>query len=243
MKQGEGLIMVLEKADGARPKFFSKRLMCPTSGISYSDPAPNNFSFNSPQGACPRCKGLGYINQIDLAKVIPNRKQSIHDGAIIPLGKYKNQLIFWQIEALLQKYDCTLKTPVDDIPDEAMTEILYGSLEDVRIDKDVVHTSSDYFVTFNGIIKYLRDVIDNDDTLNGQKWADQFMAECECPECHGQRLNREALSYRIDDKNIAELASMDIGELRQWLDSPKLDKQQQQIAAEILKEMIYRILN
>ena len=265
MKQGEGLIMVLENVDGAKPKFFSKRLMCPTSGISYSDPAPNNFSFNSPQGACPRCKGLGYINEIDLLKVIPNRKQSIHDGAIIPLGKYKNQLIFWQIEALLQKYDCTLKTPVDDIPDEAMTEILYGSLEDVRIDKDVVHTSSDYFVTFNGIIKYLRDVIDNDDTLNGQKWADQFMAECECPECHGQRLNREALSYRIDDKNIAELASMDIGELRQWLNelevrgercevrempaaeyshtshpSP-LTPQEYQIAKEILKEIRTRL--
>jgi excinuclease ABC subunit A len=226
MKQGDGLVMILEvtnaasseRGRGPAPKYFSKRLMCPTSGISYSDPAPNNFSFNSPQGACPRCKGLGYINQIDLAKVIPNRKLSIHDGAIIPLGKYKNQLIFWQIEALLQKYDCTLKTPVDDIPDEAMTEILYGSLEDVRIDKDVVHTSSDYFVTFNGIIKYLRDVIDNDDSQTGQKWADQFMAECECPECHGQRLNREALSYRIGDKNIAELASMDIGELRQWIE-------------------------
>ena len=246
MKQGDGLVMILEvptspSSKGSAPKFFSKRLMCPTSGISYSDPAPNNFSFNSPQGACPRCKGLGYINQIDLAKVIPNRKLNIHDGAIIPLGKYKNQLIFWQIEALLQKYDCTLKTPVADIPDEAMTEILYGSLEDVRIDKDVVHTSSDYFVTFNGIIKYLCDVIENDDSQTGQKWADQFMAECECPECHGQRLNREALSYRIDDKNIAELASMDIGELRQWLESPKLDNQQQQIASEILKEIRTRL--
>ena len=242
MKQGEGLIMILDKDTGS-VKHFSRRLMCPTSGISYSDPAPNNFSFNSPQGACPRCKGLGVINEIDLSKVIPNRKQSIHDGAIIPLGKYKNQLIFWQIDALLKKYECTLKTPVEDIPEEAMTEILYGSLEDVRIDKEVVHTSSDYFVSFDGIIKYLRDVMENDETATGQKWADQFMAECECPECHGQRLNREALSYKIWDKNIAELSAMDVSELRQWLDQVDnhLEEQQRQIAAEILKEIRTRL--
>ena len=242
MKQGEGLIMILDKDTNA-VKYFSRRLMCPTSGISYSDPAPNNFSFNSPQGACPRCKGLGTINEIDLSKVIPNRRMSIHDGAIIPLGKFKNQLIFWQIDALLKKYDCDLKTIVDDIPEEAMTEILYGSLEDVRIDKDIVHTSSDYFVAFNGIIKYLRDVMENDDSVGGQKWADQFLAECECPECHGQRLNREALSYRIWDKNISELASMDIAELREWLDEvdKHLEPQQRQIAAEILKEIRMRL--
>ena len=248
MKQGEGLIMILDMAEPEKPKFFSKRLMCPTTGISYSDPAPNNFSFNSPQGACPRCKGLGRVSEIDLAKVIPNRKQSIHDGAIIPLGKYKNQLIFWQIDAILKKYDCDLKTPVDDIPEEAMTEVLYGSLQDVRIDKDIVHTSSDYFVRFDGIVKYLRDIAESDESAAGQKWADQFMAECECPECHGQRLNREALSYRIWDKNIAELAAMDLSELRQWLDdlesdepTPKLTPQQRQIAAEILKEIRTRI--
>ena len=242
MKQGEGLIMILDKDTNA-VKYFSRRLMCPTSGISYSDPAPNNFSFNSPQGACPRCKGLGTINEIDLNKVIPNKNISIHDGAIIPLGKYKNQLIFWQIDALLKKYECDLKTPVRDLPEEALTEILYGSLEDVRIDKDVVHTSSDYFVAFNGIIKYLRDVMDKDDSIGGQKWADQFLAECECPECKGQRLNREALSYKIWDKNIAELASMDISELREWLDKVEdhLEPQQQQIAAEILKEIRTRL--
>ena len=242
MKQGEGLIMILDKDSGSL-KHFSKRLMCPTTGISYSDPAPNNFSFNSPQGACPRCKGLGVINEIDLNKVIPNRRQSIHEGGIVPLGKYKNQLIFWQIDALLKKYDCDTKTPIEDIPDEAMNEILYGSLENVRIDKELVHTSSDYFVTFDGIIKYLRDVMDNDDTANGQKWADQFMAECQCPECHGQRLNREALSYRIWDKNISELASMDISELREWLNEVEkhLDHQQQQIASEILKEIRTRL--
>ena len=242
MKQGEGLIMILDKDTNAL-KHFSKRLMCPTTGISYSDPAPNNFSFNSPQGACQRCKGLGVINEIDLGKVIPDRKRSIYEGAIIPLGKYKNQMIFWQIDAILKKYDCTLKTPVDDIPEEAMTEILYGSLESVRIDKEVVHTSSDYFVAFDGIVKYLRDVMDNDDSSSGQKWADQFLAVQECPECHGQRLNREALSYKIWDKNISELASMDIAELRQWVSQVEshLDSQQKQIATEILKEIATRL--
>jgi excinuclease ABC subunit A len=242
MKQGEGLIMILDK-DTDQTKFFSKRLMCPTSGISYSDPAPNNFSFNSPQGACPHCRGLGYINEIDLAKVMPDRKLSIHEGGIAPLGKYKNQMIFWQIDAILKRFDCTLKTPIADIPDEALQEILYGSLENVRIDKELVHTSSDYFVAFDGIIKYLRQVMENDDSSAGQKWADQFLAEAQCPECHGQRLNREALSYRIWDKNIAELADMDISELRQWLDHVEehLDNQQRQIAAEILKEIRTRL--
>ena len=242
MKQGEGLIMILDKDTGS-VKHFSKRLMCPTTGISYSDPAPNNFSFNSPQGACPHCKGLGVINQIDLTKVIPNRSQSIYEGGIAPLGKYKNQMIFWQVEAILKRYDCDLKTPIQDIPDEALQEVLYGSLENVRIDKELVHTSSDYFIAFDGIIKYLRNVMDNDESAAGQKWADQFLAECECPECHGQRLNREALSYKIWDKNIAELATMDINELREWLDEvePHLDHQQQQIAHEILKEIRTRL--
>ena len=242
IKQGEGLIMILDKDTNA-VKYFSKRLMCPTTGISYSDPAPNNFSFNSPQGACPHCKGLGIINEIDLKKVIPDDKISIYEGGIAPLGKYKNQMIFWQIDALLKKYDENLKTPIKDIPEEAMTEILYGSLEDVRIEKELVHTTSDYFISFDGIIKYLRNVMENDESTSGQKWADQFLAECECPECHGQRLNREALSYRIWDKNISELASMDISELREWLDlvEDHLDHQQQQIAHEILKEIRTRL--
>jgi excinuclease ABC subunit A len=252
MKQGEGLIMILDKDTNAI-KYFSKRLMCPTTGISYSDPAPNNFSFNSPQGACPHCKGLGTINEIDLKKVIPDNKISIYEGGIAPLGKYKNQMIFWQIDALLKKYDEDLKTPIEEIPEEAMTEILYGSLENIRIEKELVHTTSDYFVSFDGIIKYLRNVMENDERMqgstlagiaaSGQKWADQFLAECECPECHGQRLNREALSYRIWDKNISELAAMDISELREWLDEVEdhLDDQQQKIAHEILKEIRTRI--
>jgi len=242
MKQGDGLVLVLDKDTGA-VKHFSKRLMCPTTGISYSDPAPNNFSFNSPQGACPKCKGLGVINEIDLAKVIPNPSASIYSGAIAPLGKYKNQMIFWQIEAILHKYDCELKTPISDIPDDALNEILYGSLENVRVDKELVHTTSDYFLAFDGVIKYLRNVMENDDSATGQKWADQFLATCECPDCHGQRLNREALSYRIWDKNIAELSAMDIAELRQWLDHVEdhLDTQQRKIAEEILKEIRSRI--
>ena len=242
MKQGEGLIMIMDYETG-EVKHFSKRLMCPTTGISYSDPAPNTFSFNSPQGACPRCKGLGYINEIDMDKVIPDTGKSIHEGGIVPLGKYKNQMIFWQIDAILHKYECDLKTKIADIPDEAMNEILYGSLESVRIDKELVHTSSDYFVDYDGVIKYLRSVMENDDTSAGAKWADQFLAECVCPECHGQRLNREALSYKIWDKSIAELATMDLGELRQWLDECEshLNHQQQQIASEILKEIRTRL--
>ncbi len=242
MKQGDGLIMILDK-DTGEIKHFSKRLMCPTTGISYSDPAPNNFSFNSPQGACPHCKGLGIINQIDIAKVIPDKKLSIYEGGIVPLGKYKNQMIFWQIDALLKKHDCELKMPIEDIPDDAMHEVLYGSLEDVRINKEIIHTSSDYFVAYNGVVKYLRNVMENDESASGQKWADQFLAECECPECHGQRLNREALSYKIWDKNISELGNMDISELREWLEHVEehLNHQQQQIAHEILKEIRTRL--
>lgn len=244
MKQGDGLIMILDQ-DTGNIKYFSKRLMCPTTGISYSDPAPNNFSFNSPQGACPHCKGLGVINQIDIDKVIPNKELSIGQGGIVPLGKYKNQMIFWQVDAILAKFDCDLKTPISEIPDDAMTELLYGSLEDVRIDKDLVHTSSDYFVSFDGIIKYLRNVIDNDDSAAGQKWADQFLAECICPECHGQRLNREALSYTFGGRNIADLATMDLNDLRVWIDNlevgDKLSKQEFTIAKEILKEIKTRL--
>ena len=238
MKQGEGLIMIIDHETG-EAKYFSKRLMCPTSGISYDDPAPNLFSFNSPMGACPRCKGLGYVNEIDLDKVIPNRHISIYDGAIVPLGKYKNQMIFWQIDAILQKYDFDLKTPVADLSDDALGEVLYGSLQNVRINKELVHTSSDYFVSFDGIIKYLRSVMENDDSTNGQKWADQFLAECPCPECHGQRLNREALSYRVADKTIAELSAMDLSELHQWV--VKVEGEGRKVEKEILKEIRTRL--
>ena len=242
MKAGDGLIMILEK-DTDTVKYFSKRLMCPTTGIAYSDPAPNLFSFNSPQGACKRCKGLGFINQIDMRKVIPDTKTSIHEGAIIPLGKYKNQMIFWQIDAILKNYGLSLKTPVCDIPEEAMNEIRYGTLGNVRIDKDIIHASSDYFVAFDGVVKYLKNMIENDESAAIQKWADQFMAITECPECQGRRLNREALSYRFWDKDICQLSNMDISELREWLEEAEkhVDSKQQQIAHEIIKEMKTRL--
>ena len=242
MKQGDGLIMILDNETNAA-NYFSKRLMDPVTGIAYKDPAPNIFSFNSPEGACPHCKGLGVIDEIDLQKVIPDDALNIYEGAIVPLGKYKNQMIFWQIEALLKKYDCTLKTPVKDIPKECMDEILYGSLEKLKIAKELVHTSSDYFISFDGIIKYLRTIMESDDSAAGKKWADQFIAEVTCPECHGQRLNREALSYKIWDKNIAELANMDISELMDWIDHVEehMTEKQRVIATEIVKEIRKRI--
>ena len=242
MKQGEGLLMIMDK-DTNKGKYYSSRLMCPTTGISYGDPAPNKFSFNSPEGACPHCKGLGYINEIDIQKVIPDRKLSIHEGAIIPLGKYKNQMIFWQIAAILRKYECTLKTPVAELPDEALREVLYGSLGTVRIEKELVHTTTDYFVEFNGIVKYLRNVMENDDSTNGQKWADQFLAMTVCPECKGLRLNKESLSYRIWDKNISEIAQLDLSELKSWLNEVEshMEPQPRKIASEILKEIRTRL--
>lgn len=242
MKVGDGLIMILDN-DSNEAKYFSKRLMCPTTGMAYSDPAPNNFSFNSPQGACPKCKGLGVVNEIDMDKVIPHREISIYNGAITPLGKYKNQMIFWQIDAVLKQYGFDLKTPVEELSDEAMNEVMYGSLSSVKISKDLVGTSSDFFSTYDGVIKYLRNVMENDDSANAQKWSEQFTAMKICNECHGNRLNREALSYRIWDKNIAELANMDISELRAWIDEAMehLDSQQRAIATEIIKEIKTRL--
>ena len=242
MSQGGGLVMIVD-ADSGQIKHYSRRLMCPTTGISYTDPAPNTFSFNSPQGACQRCKGLGYVNEIDLDKIIPNRNESIYNGAIVPLGKHKNTMIFWQIESILSNYECTLKTPVKDIPDEALNEVLYGRLESVRISKELVHTSSDFFSNYDGVVKYLKNIIDSDDSASGQKWADQFLAVKPCPECHGQRLHREALSYKIWNKNISEVADMDISELRTWIDEAEhhLEPWQRTIATEILKELRTRI--
>ena len=224
MRQGDGVLMIMDK-DSGEIHNFSKRLMDPVTGISYGEPAPNIFSFNSPEG------------------VIPDKSASIHDGAIIPLGKYKNQMIFWQIDAILQKYNCNVKTPVEKIPADALDEILYGSLENVRISKELVHTSTDYFIAFDGVIKYLRNVMENDETAAGQKWADQFLATCKCPECKGQRLKRESLSYRIWDRNISEVANMDIIELREWLDNIEdhLDTTQRKIATEIVKEIKTRV--
>ena len=242
MKAGDGLIMILDN-DTNEAKFFSKRLMCPTTGMAYSDPAPNNFSFNSPQGACPKCKGLGVVNEIDMDKVIPKKDISIYNGAITPLGKYKNQMIFWQIDAVLKQYGFDLKTPVEELSDEALNEVMYGSIGSVKISKDLVGTSSDFFSTYDGVVKYLRNVMENDDSASAQKWSVQFTAVKMCSECNGNRLNREALSYRIWNKNIAELANMDISELRTWIDKAMehLDTQQKAIANEIIKEIKTRL--
>ena len=242
MKQGDGVIMVMDKETG-EARNFSKRLMDPTTGLSYGEPAPNIFSFNSPEGACPHCKGLGYVSEIDMKKVIPDDKLSIREGAIAPLGKYKNQMIFWQVEAILKKYDCDLKTPFKDIPEDAVGEIMNGTVDAVRIDKEVAKTSSDYFVDFDGVVKYLRTVMEADDSAASQKWAAQFLADAECPVCHGQRLKKESLSYKVWDKNISEVASLDMGDLAEWLDNvePHLDKQQQTIAHEIVKELRTRV--
>ena len=242
MKQGDGLIMVLD-ADNETVRHYSKRLMCPVTGLSYRDPAPHNFSFNSPQGACPKCKGLGVISQIDIDKVIPNRELSIYEGALAPVGKYKNSMIFWQIDALLEKYEANLKTPAKDLPDEAIEEILYGSDERIKIKSSLIGTSSDYFITFEGVVKYIQMLQEKDSSATAQKWAEQFAKTAVCPECQGAKLNKEALSFRIHDKNIYELSSMDIKDLYEWLQNVDryLDSKQKQIAAEILKEIRTRL--
>lgn len=242
MQQGDGQIMVFD-ADTEELRYYSKRLMCPETGLSYREPAPHNFSFNSPQGACPRCKGLGYVNLIDIDKVIPDKELSIYEGAILPLGKFKNTMIFWQIDALLEKYDCDIKDKVKNIPDEALQEILYGSVDRIRIKAELVHTSSDYYVVFEGVVKYIQVMQENDESAATQKWADQFSKTVTCPECNGRRLNKEALHFRIDGKNISELAEMDIAELSNWLDGveDRMTEKQRKIAPEILKEIRARL--
>lgn len=242
MKQGDGLIMILD-ANTMSVRHYSKRLMSPVSGLSYKEPAPHNFSFNSPQGACPKCKGLGMVNQIDIDKVIPDRQKSIYDGGIAPLGKYKNSMIFWQIGALLEKNEATLKTPIKKLSSDVIDEILYGSDERIKLKSSVIGSSSDYFVTFEGVVKYIRMLQEKDASATAQKWADQFARTTVCPECKGARLNKEALSYRIHDKNIYELSSMDISELHEWLQHVDdfLSEKQKKIAVEILKEIRTRL--
>ena len=242
MQQGEGQLMVYD-AETETVRHYSKRLMCPETGLSYRDPAPHNFSFNSPQGACPRCKGLGYVSLIDMDKVIPDRNLSVYEGAILPLGKYKNSMIFWQIDALLEKYDADVKTPVKDLPEEALNEILNGSMDRVRIKSQLVHTSSDYYVTYEGLVKYIQMMQENETSASAQKWAEQFSKTVTCPECGGRRLNKEALHFRMADKNIAELSAMDIGELYDWMlhVEERLTDRQRKIAPEILKEIRSRL--
>ena len=242
LQQGSGLMMILDAADN-KARYYSKQLMCPTTGLSYREPAPHNFSFNSAQGACPKCKGLGFVSVMDREKVIPDTGLSVKAGGLAPLGKYRNALIFWEIEAVLRDYDCTLTTPIGEIPEEAMDEIFNGRADKLRIPADVAHTTDDYYVDFDGLTKYVQQMADAEMSAAAQRWAEQFSKTTTCPVCHGARLNREALSYRIDGKNIAELAGMDISELHDWLShvEERLQTKNRAIAHEILKELLTRL--
>lgn len=240
MQQGNGIVMLLEK-DTDNARFFSKMLMCPTSGISYDEPAPHNFSFNSPHGACPRCKGLGFVNEIDMDKIVPDKKLSIYQGGIAPLGKHKSSTIFWQIEAILEKYECTLKSPIADIPDEAIDEIMNGTDERLQIKNHSLGTN--YFLNYDGILKYIEMQADTGASATEQKWANQYSKSIACPECKGAKLRKESLHFRMHDKNIAELSAMDIVELSKWLENVEqfLSEKQKAIAVEILKEIRTRL--
>jgi len=240
MKVGEGLIMI-QDVETNEVRHFSSQMMDPASGLSYSEPAPHNFSFNSPFGACPKCKGLGEVNQIDMNKIVPKPEQSIYSGGIVPLGKYKNSLFFWQIEAICEKYGVTIKTPIKDIPEEALDEIMFGTDERLQIKNESLGNSN-YLVAFDGVVKYINMQQESEASASAQKWAGQFIKTTVCPDCNGQRLNIEALHYKINDKNIAELAEMDIQKFYEWmlnLDGHISDKQKQ-IATEIKKEILSR---
>ena len=241
MKQGDGLVVVLD-AETNEARHFSKRLMCPVTGLSYGEPAPHNFSFNSPHGACHKCKGLGEVNLLDMEKIVPDSSQTIYQGGIAPLGKYKNALIFWQIEAICDKYGVNVKTPIRDIPEEAMDEILNGTDERLQIKNESLGNSN-YFLTYEGVSKYILMQQESEASASAQKWAGQFIKMSACPECNGQRLNKEALHYKIAGKNIADISGLDISELSEWVDSlhDKLSSKQQQIATEILKEIRSRL--
>jgi len=243
MKHGNGVTFVLD-ADKKELHFFSRHLMCPVSGISYNEPAPHTFSFNSPVGACPKCKGLGAVNQIDMSKVIPDTSLSIKKGAIAPLGKYKSNLIFWQIEAIADKYKFNLDAPVKEIPEEVLDIILYGSDEPFKLQNTPLGNSSNYFLSFPGVLSYLQaEQGDEAITESSNSEMQHYISEAVCPECQGARLKKESLYFKIDGKNIAELSQMDIDALYQWLENieDRLSGKQKQIASEILKEIRSRL--
>lgn len=242
LQQGGGVMMVLDAADN-QTRFFSKQLMDPASGIAYREPAPHNFSFNSAQGACPKCKGLGYVSVMDHEKVVPDDKLSIREGGLAPLGKYRNALIFWEIQSVLADYDCDLKTPIRDLPPEALDEVFNGRADRLRIPAQVAHTTDDYYVEFDGLVKYIQQMADSDMGAASQRWAEQFSKTTVCPECHGARLNKEAMAYRFAGKTIAELSNMDIAELYDFLSNVEvqLDNKHRAIAHEILKELMSRL--
>ena len=242
LQQGGGVMMVLDAADN-QTRFFSKQLMDPASGIAYREPAPHNFSFNSARGACPKCKGLGYVSVMDHEKVVPDEKLSIREGGLAPLGKYRNALIFWEIQSVLADYDCDLKTPIRDLPPEALDEVFNGRADRLRIPAQVAHTTDDYYVEFDGLVKYIQQMADSDMGAASQRWAEQFSKTTVCPECHGARLNKEAMAYRFAGKTIAELSNMDIAELYDFLSNVEvqLDNKHRAIAHEILKELMSRL--
>jgi excinuclease ABC subunit A len=242
MQLGKSVIMILD-VDKNEARYLSKKLMCPTTGISYNEPAPHSFSFNSPHGACHRCNGLGKINEIDLTKIIPNPDLSIKKGGIQPLGTYKNSLIFWQIEAIAKKYKFTLNTPVKEIPEDGLNVLLYGSEETFKLENTPLGTSSNYFLSFEGIVNYIAGYQNGNNVKNQNSWIQQFIKEITCPECNGARLKKESLHFRIHKKNISQLASMDISELAEWLNNVEkyLNEKEKKIASEILKELRSRI--
>ena len=242
LEQGHGLMMLFDVA-ADQTRYYSKRLMDPVGGLSYREPAPNNFSFNSTEGACPKCKGLGYVSVIDREKVIPDPTLSIRKGALVPLGAYRSTLIFAEIEAILVPFGCDLKTPFKDIPEEAVDMIFNGTTERLHIPAAAMHTTEDFIVSYDGLAKYINQMADSEMTAASQKWAEQFSRTAVCPECHGKRLNREALSYRLDGRSIADFAEMDISELYTCLSDleARLDKQRAAIAHEILKELRTRL--
>lgn len=242
LSQGDGLMMVLDMDDNTI-KYYSKQLMDPASGLSYQEPAPNNFSFNSAQGACPKCNGLGFVNVIDKTKVIPDASLSIRNGGLAPLGKYRDSLIFWEIATILANYNCDLQTPIANIPEQALDDIFNGVADRLHIPGTLAHTTDDHYVQFDGLVKYIRQMADVEMTAAAQRWAEQFSKEDVCPHCHGARLNKEALSYRIDGKNIAELSNMDIKDLYEWLKDveQRIETRQATIAHEVLKEIRSRL--
>ena len=241
LAQGEGLVMIMEMPSGSI-RYYSKRLMCPVTGLSYKEPDPHNFSFNSPQGFCPKCKGLGVVSQVDVDKVVPDRSLSVYDGALAPLGKYRRSSIFQQIEAVLARYEADLHTPVEQLGDEVIDEILYGSPVPLKLNS-ASEMFYDSIATYDGLVKYIQQQKETSVSAKELRWAEQFSAMQECPECKGARLNKEALHYRLGGKNIHELASMDITDLHEWLlelDRHLTDKQRA-IAGEIVKEIQSRI--
>ncbi len=242
MKNGHGISMILDY-DTQQVKYYSRQLMCPTTGISYNEPAPHNFSFNSPQGACPKCNGLGVITEIDLEKIVPDNTKSIQNGGIAPLGPHKNTLVFWQIEALGEMYGFTLKTPIKDIPEDGLNAILFGTNERIHLKNSPLGTTMNYMMTYEGVIKYIDAQKDDNPSKTAQKWANQFVREMTCPECNGTRLKKESLYFKIDGKNISELAQLDISELSQWFVGleDRLTDRQRKIAVEIVKEIRDRI--